>query len=245
MAKMKARGARVRQSRALGVQEASGVARLPDGSFLVVDDEQGVFRAWVDRPSERLAAGNGLADLEGVCVTPDGSMAWLLSERDGAVWRFGLDDGQPDRGTRLGRLPRESSKKNRGWEGLAFAPAGTLADEDLLVAAHQRGPRLVGLFEPESLAPRAMLSLPRAVKKRIRDLNDVTVHPTTGRIVIVSGKKGMLAELVLAGDQLEPSRLFRVEHAKDDVPEGVTYDAEGRLWLVTDGEGWLRELDLD
>lgn len=232
------------QSQALGIQEASGVARLRDGSFLVVDDEQGVFRAWLDRPSERMRAGEGLADLEGVCVTPDGATAWLLSERDGAVWRYAVDDGQLDRGVRLGRLPRESSKKNRGWEGIAYAPAGTLAEDALLVAVHQRGPRVVGLFGAESLAPRLMLSLPRKVKKRLGDLNDVTVHPATGRIVVVSGKKGMLAELVVSGERLQPSRLFRVDHAKDDVPEGVTYDADGRLWLVTDGEGWLRELDL-
>ena len=46
------------------------------------------------------------------------------------------------------------------------------------------------------------------------------------------------------GEQLELGRTFRVDHHDGDVPEGVTYDSEGRLWLVTDGEGWLRELSL-
>lgn len=229
---------------AIGVQEASGVARLPDGSFLVVDDERGVFRAWLDRPSERLRTGEGLEDLEGVCVSPDGATAWFLSERDGSVWRHALDEGQPDGGSRLGALPRQSDKKNRGWEGLAFAPAGTLVDDEVLVAVHQRGPRVVGLFDPTSLQVRAMLSLPRALKKHLGDLNDVTVHHATGHIVLISGKKGLLGELVLVGGELEPVRSFRLEHGKDDVPEGVTYDRDGRLWLVTDGEGWLRELEL-
>lgn len=244
MGKRKAKGARVLSRHALGVQEASGVARLPDGSFLVVDDERGVFRAWLERPSERLRTGEGLEDLEGVCVSADGATAWLLSERDGAVWRHALDEGQPDGGVRLGALPRQSNKKNRGWEGLAFAPAGTLADDEILVAVHQRGPRLVGLFDPMSLEERAVLSLPRAVKKHLGDLNDVSVHPVTGHIVVVSGKKGMLAELALVEGELDEVRSFRIDHAKDDVPEGITYDGDGRLWLVTDGEGWLRELEL-
>jgi len=237
--------ARVLHQEALGVQEASGVARLSDGSFLVVDDEHGVFRRPLGGSAEALKAGEALADLEGVCVSTDGATAWLLSERDGAVWRHAVSDGRLGEGKRVGELPRWSKHKNQGWEGIAYAAPGLLDDEATLVAVHQKSPRAVGLFDAASLAQRAMLSLPRAVKKVLGDLNDVTIHPTTARLVVVSGKKGVLVELVVNGEQLEAGRRFRVDHHDDDVPEGITYDAEGRLWLVTDGEGWLRELALE
>ncbi|MBW2456910.1 MAG: SdiA-regulated domain-containing protein [Deltaproteobacteria bacterium] len=192
--------------RPLGVQEASGVAHLGGDRFLVVDDESGIFRCPIDGEATQLAAGQGLRDLEGVCVTPDGSHAYVLSERDGSLWRFALADGELGDGKRVGRLPRLSKKKNQGWEGITIAPAGLWSDQDELVAVHQSKPRCVAVLDPVSLEPRVTAGLPKAARKRLGDLNDVTVDPHHGHVLVLSGKAGMIGELAFEGEQL---RLLR------------------------------------
>lgn len=234
--------ARVASEHALGIQEASAVARLSTGGFLVVDDEKGVFR--YDRASgeaELLDAARGLADLEGICLDGEGVTAWVLAERDGSVWRHPVRDDDLGPGERVGSLPSLNKRKNHGWEGIAYAQAGTLAPEPTLVAVHQTKPRCIGLFDPETLRERQLLSLPKEAKKVLGELNDVTVS-ADGSLVVVSGKAGVVAELKIARDALELCRAVRIDRDDDDVPEGITFDGEGHLWLVTDGGGWLRQI---
>ncbi|HHH27001.1 MAG TPA: hypothetical protein ENK57_01450 [Polyangiaceae bacterium] len=236
--------ARVSVEHALGVQEASAVARLPSGRFLVVDDEKGVFRCSLgtgeSADAELLEAARGLSDLEGICLDGEGTTAWLLAERDGAVWKHAVEDDDLRPGRRVGTLPNLNKRKNHGWEGVGFAPAGSVAPAATLVAVHQTKPRCLGLFDVETLRPQRLLHLPKDAKKTLGELNDVTVS-RDGFLVVVSGKAGVVAELKVADDALEIGRVARIEH-DDDVPEGITFDAEGRLWIVTDGRGWLREI---
>ena len=244
MGKLRKGTARVLCEQPIGVQEASGVAPLGGDTFLVVDDEQGIFRCRGDEDPVPLDAGKGLSDLEGICIDGRGH-AFVLTERDGAVWRFALADGELHEGERLGKLPALNKKKNQGWEGLSFAPAGTFGDTDLLVAVHQVRPRNVGLFDAQTLDEKKMWRLPKDARKALGDLNDVAVHPTSKHLFVVSGKKGRLGELSLEGGELELVRVYPIAHAKDDVPEGLTFDDDGRLWIVTDGEGMLREMKLN
>jgi uncharacterized protein YjiK len=230
--------------RSTGIREASGVAPLADGSFLLVDDEEGVFRVVPGREPEPVAAGRGFADLEGICVDRDGSRAWVLAERDGAVWSFEMKNGAPTNPSRLGTLPSKNKNANAGWEGLSFAPAGTLADAPRLVAAHQRKPRCIAVVDIESLACERTYRLPKAARKALDDLNDLAVHPVSGELVVLSGKAGRLARLVMSGDELLLAGVHAVEASDDDVPEGIAFDTAGRLWMVWDGSGRLREVRL-
>lgn len=229
--------------RPLGVQEASGLASIGDDSFLVVDDEDGIFRCMADGDPEQLDAGKGMTDLEGIAITPDGMYAYVLSERDGSIWRFSIDGVDLSDGERLGNLPRLSKKKNQGWEGIAFAKAGTFVEHMEVVAVHQVNPRSIGLFDAETLEQRAMMRLPKKVRKVIGDLNDVAVD-ADGHILLLSGKSGLIAEMQLEDEELTLVRFYRVETSKRDVPEGISIDAKGRVWICTDGEGMLRQLEL-
>jgi uncharacterized protein YjiK len=110
----------VKAKRALGVPEASGLALAADGGFFVVDDERGIFHCPPDGNSVNLDAGEGLTDLEGIAITPDGRHALVLTEHDGGIWRFSVDDNEFRGRERLGRLPRLSGKKNQGWEGMLY-----------------------------------------------------------------------------------------------------------------------------
>ena len=233
------------QERPIGVQEASAVAHIGEDSFLVVDDEHGIFRCTPDADPVLIKAGKGLADLEGICLDAANRRVYVLAERDGSIWRFALKDGDLRDGKRLGKLPRLNKTKNQGWEGIYFAPAGTLGDADELVAVHQVAPRRVGFFDATTLNERSSLRLPKKARKLLGDLNDIAIHPTTKHLFVVSGKAGKLGELRVQDGKLVLVRVYPLDTARDDVPEGITFGEDGRLWIVTDGEGMLREMKLN
>ena len=233
----------VKMSRALGLREASGLVRIDDGSFLVVDDERGIFHCTCDGKSVQLDAGKELVDLEGIAITPDGMSVCVLSEEDGGVWRYRVDGSSLHGGEQLGVLPQLSKKKNRGWEGIAFAAAGTLDTGSVLLAAHQAKPRRVGLFDADTLEQGALLRLPKDARKAIGELNDIAVG-ANGRILLLSGKSGRIAEMRLESGTLVLVRVYCIETSKQDVPEGISVDAEDSVWICTDGKGMLRQLEL-
>lgn len=234
----------VKTVRALGVQEASGLAPATDGAFFVVDDERGIFHCPPDGDSVNLDVGEGLTDLESIAITPDGKHALVLAEHDGGIWRFFVDGHDLRGGERLGSLPRLSGKKNQGWEGIAFAAPGSFAEHLELVAVHQVNPRRVGLFDAQTLAQRSLLRLPKNARKAIGELNGVAID-AGGRILLLSGKSGRIAEMRLEGEALSLVRVYRIESSEGDVPEGISIDAEGRIWVCTDGKGMLHQLELE
>lgn len=234
----------VKVTRPLGVQEASGLAPAAHGAFFVVDDERGVFHCAPDGDLINIDVGEGLTDLESIAITPDGKHALVLAEHDGGIWRFSVEDDDLRDGERLGSLPRLSGKKNQGWEGIAFAAAGTVAEHMELVAVHQVKPRRIGLFDAQTLKQRSLLRLPKNARKAIGELNDVAMD-AGGRILLLSGKSGRIAEMRLEDEALSLVRVYRIESSEDDVPEGICIDAEGRVWLCTDGKGILYQLELE
>jgi uncharacterized protein YjiK len=228
---------------ALGVREASGLEAIGNDTFLVVDDEHGIFRCVAGTPPQQLDAGKGLGDLEGIAVDADGSHAYTVSEHDGSIRRFSLTDDHLDCGERLGQLPRLSKNKNRGWEGVALTTVDGDAAQLQLVAVHQAKPRRIGLFDAATLQQRALFRLPKKVRKTIGELSDVAVDQN-GRVLLLSGKSGHIVEMQLRGKALLLVHIYRCATSSDDVPEGICIDSAGRIWICTDGKGELRELEL-
>jgi uncharacterized protein YjiK len=223
--------------RPLGIDEASAVAAVADGTFYVVGDEDGLFRCRPGSAPTPIATGDAFIDLEGVCVTADGAALYALAERAGKVWRAPIDKlGSFEC---LGSLPELSDHGNNGWEGVAH---GNFGGAEVLVAVHQAKPRRVGLFDPATLAPRAVLRLPKAARKVLGDLNDVTI--AGDKLLVLSGGTGYIAELALVEGELALVQLYSLATSKRDVPEGIDLADDGRLWVVTDGRGMLREVRL-
>jgi uncharacterized protein YjiK len=242
----------------LGVPEASGIAPLGGKRFVVVDDERGVF---VARPGEKprtiLAPSKHRAAraLEGVTLTPDRLQARVLSERGGKVFDVSLS-GDPDP-RKVGALPELGTARNRGWEGHALLPAHLAWDgSPHLVAVHQAKPRRIGIFSWDTLRTEAIFKLPSRVADVLDKLSDVAVHPRSGNLFVLSGRAHRIVEFkvtarsrvasnhLLDHAELSPLRVFDVPERRKDVPEALSFDDEGRLWVATDGRGRLYELRL-
>lgn len=53
-----------------------------------------------------------------------------------------------------------------------------------------------------------------------------------------------MADMRFAGGELSLAGIYRFKSSKNDVPEGISIDAAGRVWVCTDGKGLLHEVEL-
>lgn len=233
----------------LEVPQASGVASLGDGRFLVVDDDHGVYLADASGAAELVASRDDhaeLHDLEGICIGPDGD-AWVLSERTSAVYALPIQraKGRVRLGAPrlVGEVEHVAKKKNKGWEGLALWPGSS----PRLLACHEDKPRRIGVFGAD-LRTIAMLSLPDALDEALADLSDLTVDPRSGHVLLLSDESHALAEVAVVLDddgvpaELEVAGVTELDLGKKEKPEGICFDEAGVLWLVTDGKPHLYAL---
>lgn len=234
----------------LAVEEASALAPLPGGRFLVADDEHGVLVATANgaaKVARSAKADIGLRDLEGLCVSPDGAIAYALSESGGRISQLSLTVKggalMVGKAKRLGSLPGIDTVENKGWEGLSVLPRQFSRDgEECLVAVHEGKPKRVGLFRLPSLEVEAILKLPRKAKDLLSDLADVAVCPQTGHFFVLSDVSRCIVELVREGEQLSLLGSFDLRMHKSEKPEGLAFDGPGTLWVVTDGSARLLRL---
>lgn len=232
----------------LAVPQASGVACLGDGLFLVVDDDRGVYLAGEKGGADLISSREDhreLRDLEGICLSPDGA-AWVLSERTSAVYSLSVaregrdvEVGPP---TLVAEIEHIARKKNKGWEGIALWRGPTTR----VVACHEAKPKRVGVFAVDTLETLAMLELPDSIKDALGDISDLTVDPETGRLLLLSDESAAIAEAeFVLDDDSAPTGLVLVELTelrlgKKEKAEGLCFDEAQVLWMVTDGDPHLR-----
>jgi len=244
-----------RQRITLKIPNASGIALLGTGLFLVVDDDDGIFTADASGEAKLMREGTGtgsLHDLEGISIDVSRSLVLVVAEKGGSVQSIPLTQkaGSTALGTpeSLGKLPSIGKEDNKGWEGISWVPAGALGPDELLLAVHERKPKRLGVFSYPGLETQALLELPQEAKDALRDLSDIAFDPETRRIWILSDESRCLVALVLKGlggetVSLDVAGIFPLKVGKREKPEGVCVDAD-RLWLVTDGEPYLYEVGL-
>lgn len=230
------------RERQLPLRGASGVASV-DGALFIVEDDDGIFR--VKGKDAELWAGRkthpALGDLEGIAADRTGKTLWALAENDGTVLAFSLR-GSSRRPKVVGRLTRPGSRKNKGFEGLAFLPARLSPSRRAsLIAVHEARPRRVGIFALPGLEQTHDLKLPPDAKDLLEDLADVTVDPVSGAVLLLSDQSRRVAVVRIAGGRLALVGSFDLPLGRKEKPEGIDFAGPARLMIVTDDSGKLLE----
>ena len=249
----------------LDVPNASGIASLGDGQFIVVDDEKGIYLAKENGKSKKLVSSkhdHALTDLEGVCLTPDGQGILSISERSGTVTHYDLKHKHKGKiklgdGEILGQLPKIQRVHNKGWEGLTVLPGRFCSDgQPRLLAVNERSPRRLGVFSYPGLQQQSLLKLPKNAKKFLSDMSDIAVCPQTGRVFVLSDESKSLVEFRMnlrqqnaPGALLDASDLQMISHhqldfKRNEKTEGLSFDGAGRLYVATDQRNRLAAYDV-
>jgi uncharacterized protein YjiK len=231
------------RERYLPMRGASAVAAVA-GALFVVEDDRGIHRVkgsraplWAGRDLHR-----ALGDLEGVAVDDEETMLWALAENDGAVIAIALHT-RPPQPTVIGYLPRPGTRKNKGYEGLAFLPARlSPSGRRSLVAVHEGKPRRVGVFALPDLEMTHDLKLPDEAKRLLQDLADVTVDPVTGHLLLLSDESRRIVLVRIAGHELIVRGSCDLPLRRKEKPEGLDFASPSRLLVVTDDSARLLEL---
>lgn len=246
------------------IQEASGVAALGEGQFLIADDESGLFLCDGEGKGHLLLSGKEypeLRGLEGITMSTDGSTAYVVSEDSRRVYSIGIghsDDGSVEvsEPQELGRLPKLSKHDNKGWEGISILPGAFSSDgEDKLVAVNEGRPRTIGIFSLPSCEEEQLIPLPDTFEDQLHDLSDVAICPKTGHLFLLSDESSAIAEVefstkhragpgaLLPKSTLQLLQIFALPPGQKS--EGICFNGEGSLWVTSELDRSLTELRVD
>jgi uncharacterized protein YjiK len=248
----------------LDVAEASGVVRLNNGAFLVVDDAQGIFmRDQAGKTHLMLSSKDhkALAGLEGICLSADQRAIYVVSEDRSLVSTIPLaingEHVKLGKPKPLGKLPALGDVKNSGWEGIDVLPGRFSPDgQDKLVAVNEAYPRRIGIFSLPDLQTTAILKLPAPFNQQLTDLSDIAVDPRTGHLLIMSDESSCVVETkisvthksapgaLLENIELQPIRKYDLSPSHKSKYEGLCLNQDGAMWAVSDGERKLFRFDL-
>jgi hypothetical protein len=231
--------------RRLPIRGVSAVAAIP-GALLVVEDDEGIFR--VARGRAALWAGRddhpALGDLEGIATDETHRTVWALAEEDGAVIALPFG-GRSRRSTLVGHLPRPGTRKNKGFEGLAYMPARLSPSRRAsLVVVNEAKPRRVQLFALPALALTHDLKLPGRIKDLLQDLADVTVDPVTGALLLLSDQSQRIVVARIVDQKLSLLGSYDLPLSRGEKPEGLDFSSPSRLLVVMDDSAKLLEISV-
>jgi uncharacterized protein YjiK len=105
---------------------------------------------------------------------------------------------------------------------------------------HEGRPRRIGVYALPDLTEGWTAALPKKAKELLPDVADVTIDESTGHVFLVSDRARRVVELALEpkgdGCELVPISSFHLGLKKSRKPEGLSFDAKGRLWVSLDYE---------
>ena len=215
------------------LREVSGLTLLPSGRVGAVQDEDGVIYE-LDPVSGAVVSRETFSDpgdYEGLELTPDA--VWVL-ESDGDLYRT----------TRAAGGGVETEKFETGLrgrndtEGLGYDLAG---DRLLIACKEDPGPDLEGVravyafdLATRTLSERPVITLDRsAVDGRVKfKPSALAVHPTTGRVYVLSSVRKALAVVEPDGTLVAVAELPSGLYPQ---PEGIAFAADGTLFISNEG----------
>lgn len=222
-----------------GVREPSGIAFAPArGTLFVVGDEGSLVEITSAGKLVGPIATSG--NLEDVAVhTPSGRLV-LLSEKKSELLVY-----DPKTGQRTGKfkmddlalLGEERADKNQGFEGIAFRPEAGHPGGGVFYLVHQRAPALMVAVAFDPLAANGTIGADALIRRTTvpnrEDLTAVTYDAALNRVFVIADSKDRLVMLSPSGDEQAEIVLPGAQQ------EGLTFDAEGNLWIADDRAGLL------
>ena len=215
------------------LREISGLTLLPSGRVGAVQDEDGVIYE-LDPVSGAVVSRETFADpgdYEGLELTPDA--VWVL-ESDGDLYRTTRGAGG---GVATETFETPLGSKN-DTEGLGY----DLARGRLLVACKEdpgpglKGVRAVYAFDlaTRRMSERPVFTLDRSVVDGRDDFKPsaLAVHPTTGRVYVLSSVRKALAVVEADGTLVAVVELPPSLYPQ---PEGIAFAADGTLFVSNEG----------
>jgi uncharacterized protein YjiK len=140
-------------------------------------------------------------------------------------------------------LPRPGSRKNKGFEGLAFMPARLSPSRRAsLVVVNESKPRRLQLYALPTLTLTHDLKLPGSLKDLLDDLADVTVDPVTGALLLLSDQSQRIAVAGIVDQRLALLGSYDLPLARGEKPEGLDFASPSRLLVVMDDSAKLLEI---
>ena len=241
-----------------GMAEASDVAALPGGRFMVVGDKSDRV-AIVGTDGKRTdlelpGLKNGQSQLEGVAYDPVRHHLFVSREESRELLRYDWDANKkaaPVLGKRID-LDGFKGPTNKGVEGLAYIPGDVspTGEPQLLLAKEGKPRELVIIGDGGKANKPLAVKLEREVLAVCRDFSAVTVDPRTGHLFLSSDESATVAQIKLVRDgdkvigKLVQSFPLRDEKGKSlDRVEGLSFNEKGDLFVLTENNGKLHQLN--
>lgn len=240
-----------------GMTEASDVAALPGGRFIVVGDKRDSAcivdasgkRETLDLPGLK----NGKSQLEGVAYDPVRKHLFVAREESGELLRYEWDATKKGATAVLEKTFEVGTGKgpsNKGIEGLAYLPKDVSpTGEPQLLLAKEGQPRELSLIGDGGKGKPLPIKLEKEVLAVCRDFSAASVDPKTGHLFISSDESAAVAQvrLVRDGDKVV-GKLVQSIPLRDekDKPltrvEGLSFNDRGDLFVLTENDGKLHQL---
>ncbi len=222
------------------LKEISAIAFLDDQTLACVQDEAGTIFVYDLETSQisREISFAGPGDYEGIAVH---EKTIFVLRADGLLFRINDYSGTP----RVEKFDTPFTAKN-DVEGLFFDPV----KNKLLISVKERGLNsddFKGIYEidPKSMAlnenPVYRMNLKEAIfKPRNHKKNkgaffpsEINRNPQTNEILVLEARE---PKLLILDPEGKPKALYRLDRKVFPQPEGLAFDATGKLYISTEGE---------
>jgi uncharacterized protein YjiK len=242
-----------------GMTEASDVAALPGGRFIVVGDKKD-SAVIVDAQGKRTnldlpGLKNGKSQLEGVTYDPVRHHLFVSREEARELLRYEWDASKKTAPVLEKTISLEGIQgegpSNKGVEGIAWVPGEVSpTGQPQLVLAKEGSPRELSMIGDGGKGKPLPIKLEREVLAVCRDFSAVTVDPKTGHLFISSDESATVAQIKLVRDgnkvigKLVQSFPLRDEKGKSlERVEGLSFNDKGDLFVLTENDGKLHQLN--
>lgn len=238
-----------------GMTEASDVAALPGGRFIVVGDKKDSAvivgadgkRTELDLPGLK----NGMSQLEGVTYDPVRHHLFVSREESRELLRYEWDASKKAAPVLEKTISLDGGgPSNKGVEGIAYVPGEVSpTGQPQLLLAKEGKPRELSMIGDGGKGKPLPVKLEREVLAVCRDFSAVTVDPKTGHMFLSSDESATVAQIKLVRDgdkiigKLVQSFPLRDEKGKTlDRVEGLSFNEKGDLFVLTENDGKLHQL---